>query len=49
MKKFIYQRFNPVTGEEYEEKEFTSSIFGTYYLGTKPDDTDMAVRIVKGE
>ncbi len=47
--KYIYQWFNPVTGEEYEEKEFTSSRFGTYYLGTKPDDTDMAIRIVKGE
>ena len=47
--KYIYQWFNPVTGEEYDEKEFTSSFFGTYYLGAKPDDTDMAIRIVKGE
>lgn len=47
--KYIYQWFNPVTGEEYEEREFTSTSFGTYYLGVKPDDTDMAVRIVKGE
>ncbi len=47
--KYIYQWFNPVTGEEYEEKEITSSAFGTYYLGERPDDTDMAVRIVKGE
>ena len=47
--KYVCQWFNPVTGEEYEEKEFTSSSFGTYYLGVRPDDTDMAVRIVKGE
>ncbi len=47
--KYVYQWFNPVTGEEYEEKEITSSAFGTYYLGERPDDTDMAVRIIKGE
>ena len=47
--KYVYQWFNPVTGEEYEEKEFTSTSFGTYYLGTRPDDTDMAIRIVKGK
>ncbi len=43
--KYVYQWFNPVTGEEFDENEFTSTRFGTYYLGTRPDDTDMAVKI----
>ncbi len=47
--KYICQWFDPVTGEFYEEKEFTSSKFGTHYIGEKPQATDMALRIVKGE
>ncbi len=47
--KYIYQWFDPITGEFYEENEFTATRFGTYYIGEKPKDTDMAIRIVKGE
>ncbi len=42
---YSYQWFNPVTGEYYEENEFTATKIGTYYLGARPDDTDMAVVI----
>lgn len=46
---YTYQWFDPITGETYEEENFTSSRFGTYYLGERPKDTDMALRISKGE
>ncbi len=42
---YSYQWFNPVTGEYSEEFEFTATKQGTYYLGSRPDDTDMAVVI----
>lgn len=42
---YSYQWFNPVTDEYFEEKEFTATKLGTYYLGARPDDTDMAVII----
>ncbi|MBR4051127.1 MAG: DUF4038 domain-containing protein [Clostridia bacterium] len=42
---YSYQWFNPVTGEYYDENEFTATKIGTYYLGARPDDTDMAVII----
>ena len=42
---YSYQWFNPITGEYSEEYEFTATRFGTYYLGSRPDDTDMAVVI----
>ena len=42
---YTYQWFNPVTGEYSEEYEFTATRQGTYYLGSRPDDTDMAVVI----
>ncbi len=42
---YTYRWFNPVTGEYFEEYEFTSTRMGTYYLGSKPEDTDMAVII----
>ena len=42
---YSLQWFNPVTGEELEETEFTSSRYGTYYIGSKPASTDMALVI----
>ncbi len=46
---YTYQWFDPITGKAYDEQEFTSSPYGTYYIGEKPTATDMALRIVKGE
>ncbi|MBR3835949.1 MAG: DUF4038 domain-containing protein [Clostridia bacterium] len=43
--KYTYQWFDPISGEYSEEYEFTSTAFGTYYLGDKPQATDMAVVI----
>jgi hypothetical protein len=46
---YSYQWFNPVTGEYSEEYEFIATGTGTYCLGSRPDDTDMAVLIkIKG-
>lgn len=42
---YVYQWFDPITGELSEEQEFKSSRLGTYYLGEKPKATDMAVSI----
>ncbi len=42
---YTYQWFNPVTGEYSEVYEFKATSSGTYYLGLRPDDTDMAVLI----
>lgn len=42
---YALQWFDPVSGEFGEEKKFTSSAYGTYYIGERPDDTDMAVLI----
>lgn len=42
---YTYQWFNPITDEYYEEQEFTATKSGTFYLGSRPDDTDMAVVI----
>lgn len=43
--KYTYQWFDPISGEYSEEYEFTATVFGTYYLGDKPQATDMAVVI----
>ena len=43
--KYTYQWFDPINGEYSEECEFTATDFGTYYLGDKPQATDMAVVI----
>lgn len=43
--KYTYQWLNPVTGEYSEAHEFTASRLGTYYLGARPDDTDMVLKI----
>lgn len=42
---YSYQWFNPVTGEYSEEFEFTATKYGTHYIGSRPDDTDMAILI----
>lgn len=42
---YTYQWFNPITDEYYKEQEFTATKSGTFYLGSRPDDTDMAVVI----
>ncbi len=47
--KYICQWFDPITGEVSEKTEFTSSRFGTHYIGEKPKATDMVLKIVKGE
>ncbi len=44
--KYIYKWFNPITGNCSEEKSFTSSFAGTWYIGQKPG-TDMVLYIEK--
>ncbi len=44
---YTYQWFDPITGETSEEQRFTATIFGTHYIGNRPDDTDMALIIRK--
>ncbi|MBE6784061.1 MAG: DUF4038 domain-containing protein [Ruminococcaceae bacterium] len=46
--KYTLQWFDPINGEFLYEEEFTASSFGTYYIGERPDDTDMALVIRKG-
>ena len=43
--RYTYQWFNPISGEFSEEYEFTATRFGTYYIGDRPQATDMALRI----
>ena len=45
--KYTLQWFDPVNGEFLAEEEITASRFGTYYIGERPDDTDMALVIRK--
>ncbi len=44
-KNYTYQWFDPITGNYSEEYEFTSTEFGTYYIGDRPQSTDMVVHI----
>ncbi len=44
---YTYQWFNPVTGEYGESGTFTSSLVGTHFIGSKPSDTEWAIRITK--
>ena len=46
---YTYQWFNPVTNEYGEEMTFTSSSFGTYYIGNKPDSSDMVLLVRETE
>ncbi len=43
--KYTYQWFDPVKGEYSETQEFTASRLGTFYIGEKPQATDMALVI----
>ncbi len=43
--KYTYQWFEPISGEYSEEYEFTATKFGTYYLGDRPQATDMVLHI----
>ena len=45
MKEYKYQWFNPINGEYSEEYHFTSTRFGTYYIGDRPQSTDMVLHI----
>ena len=47
--KYVYQWFDPISGEYSEEYEFTATEFGTYYLGDRPQATDMAAVIRAAE
>ncbi len=40
---YTYQWFDPISGEYSEEHEFIATRFGTYYIGDRPQETDMAV------
>ncbi len=42
---YFYQWFDPVTGEYSEKQIFTSSCFGTYFIGEKPTEKDMVILI----
>ncbi len=42
---YTYQWFDPISGEYSEECEFTATKLGTYYIGDKPQATDMALLI----
>ena len=42
---YTYQWFDPISGEYSEEYEFTATRFGTYYIGDRPQATDMVLRI----
>ena len=43
--KYTYQWFNPISGEYSEKYEFIATRFGTYYIGDRPQATDMTVVI----
>ena len=40
---YTYQWFDPISGEYSEEYEFTATRFGTYYIGDRPQATDMVL------
>ena len=42
---YTYQWFDPISGKYSEEYEFTATCFGTYYIGDRPQTTDMVLRI----
>ena len=43
--KYTYQWFNPISGGYSEENEFTATRSGTYYIGEKPQATDMVLLV----
>ncbi len=42
---YTYQWFDPISGEYSEKYEFTATRFGTYYVGDRPQATDMVLFI----
>ena len=42
---YVYQWFDPIHGTYSEEMTFTASATGTWFAGTRPDDTDMVLYI----
>ena len=44
---YTYQWFNPITGEYGEKGTFKASVFGTWFAGVRPDDTDYVLLIQK--
>jgi hypothetical protein len=46
---YTCQWFDPISGEYSEEYEFTSTRFGTYYIGDRPQSTDMVLRITSAD
>ncbi len=44
---YTYQWFDPITGTYGESGTFTASLFGTWFAGLRPDDTDMVLLIRK--
>ncbi len=44
---YSYRWFNPVTGEYTDEGTFRASLFGTWFAGLRPDDTDYVLLIRK--
>ena len=41
--KCTYQWFDPISGETTEDGTFRASVAGTWFAGTRPDDTDMVL------
>ena len=46
---YSYSWFNPVTGEYTDEGTFRASLFGTWFAGLRPDDTDYVLLIRKAQ
>ena len=44
---YSYRWFNPVTGEDAGEGTFKASLFGTWFAGLRPEDTDYVLLIEK--
>ena len=45
--KYDYKWFDPISGEYVEEGTFKASAAGTWFAGTRPDDTDFVLMIRK--
>lgn len=46
---YTYQWFDPINGEFVGEGTFKASVFGTWFAGVRPDDTDMVLLIRKAK
>ncbi len=42
---YTYEWFDPITGTVVESGTFVSSRIGTFFIGERPNDTDMVIRI----